>query len=218
VRAKAKPHLDGRLDDALWQQAKPASLQSVQHDDGDWPAEILLAYDAEFLYIAVRCRVSPGAGGAAEENGDAHVKADSPMFADPKTGTVPDPKTGAAPTRRPRDGDLSAHDRVEVFLDIDRDYCTYYRLAIDDRGWTNDSCWGDASWNPQWFVAVRHEKGQWTAEAAIPLDELIGRPPQPHDIWAVGVQRVSPGVGFQSWSTPAAVTVLPEGFGYLLFQ
>ena len=119
---------------------------------------------------------------------------------------------------RPRDGDLSAHDRVEVFLDIDRDYCTYYRLAVDERGWTNDSCWGDATWNPQWFVAARREKGRWTAEAAIPLAELTGRPPQPRDIWAVGVQRTVPGVGFQSWTTPAAVTVLPDGFGYMVFQ
>ena len=37
-------------------------------------------------------------------------------------------------------------------------------------------------------------------------------------MWAVGIQRVVPGVGFQSWSTPAAVAVLPDGFGYLVFQ
>ena len=60
VRAKTKPHLDGLLDDAVWREAKPVSLQSAQHDDGDWPAEVLLAYDAEFLYIAVRCREVPG--------------------------------------------------------------------------------------------------------------------------------------------------------------
>jgi arginyl-tRNA synthetase len=149
---------------------------------------------------------------------------DSPVFAETKTGTVPaktgtvPAKTGTVPARRLRDTDLSAHDRVEVFLDIDRDYCTYYRLTVDHRGWTNDSCWGDATWNPGWFVAVRHEKGQWTAEAAIPFADLIGRPPQPRDVWDVGVQRVAPGVGFQSWTTPAAVAVLPDGFGYLVFQ
>ena len=120
--------------------------------------------------------------------------------------------------RRLRDTDLSAHDRVEVFLDIDRDYCTYYRLAVDHRGWTNDSCWGDSTWDPNWFVAVKHERGAWTVEAAIPLKELLANPPPPGSTWAVGVQRVAPGVGFQSWTTPAAVTVLPDGFGFLMFE
>jgi photosystem II stability/assembly factor-like uncharacterized protein/tetratricopeptide (TPR) repeat protein len=204
IRAKAKPHLDGVLDDPVWREAKSATLQSAQHDDGEWPAEVMLAYDAEFLYIAVRCREAPGVTGSAEQIGD-------------RSRLIQDDDENR-PARRPRDADLTAHDRVEIFLDIDRDYCTYYRLAVDQRGWTNDSCWGDATWNPQWFVAARREKGQWTAEAAIPLAELIGRPPQPHEVWAVGVQRVVPNVGFQSWSTPAAVTVLPDGFGHLVFQ
>jgi hypothetical protein len=213
VRANAKPHLDGVLDDPVWRQAKPAALQSAQHDDGQWPAEVMLAHDDEFLYIAIRCHEPPSADGS-----EAKAQGDSPIFAETKIGTVPETKIGTVPVRRPRDADLSAHDRVEVFLDIDRDYCTYYRLAVDHRGWTSDSCWGDTTWNPEWFVAVRREKGQWTAEAAIPLAELVGRPPQPHDVWGVGVQRVAPGVGFQSWTTPAAVTVLPDGFGYLMFQ
>ena len=195
VRARERPHLDGRLDDPVWRQAKPATLQSAQHDDGDWPAEVLLAYDDEFLYLAIRCREAPGSTEPSEENGGEN-----------------------RPTRRPRDADLSTQDRVEVFLDLDRDYSTYYRLAVDRRGWTNDSFWGDATWNPAWFVAARQEKREWTVEAAIPLAELTGRPPKPHDIWAVGIQRVAPGVGFQSWTTPAAVTVLPDGFGYLMFE
>ncbi len=208
ARAKQRPHLDGLLDDPVWRDAKPVALQSAQHDDGDWPAEVRLAYDDEFLYIAARCGEVPAPGANGQGVGGS-TKGDSPIFADAKTGTVP---------VRPRDGDLSGHDRVEIFLDIDRDYFTYYRLAVDDRGWTNDSCWGDATWNPQWFVATRRGKGEWTIEAAIPLSELTGRPPRPHDIWAVGIQRTLPGVGFQSWTTPAAVTVLPDGFGYLLFQ
>ena len=59
-KAKARPHLDGRLDDPVWQKAKPAALQSAQHDDADWPAAVMLAYDAEFLYIAARCREAAG--------------------------------------------------------------------------------------------------------------------------------------------------------------
>ncbi len=192
VKAEARPHLDGRLDDPVWQKAQPAALHSAQADDDGWPATVMLAYDAEFLYLAVDCRQPPDENAA----GTRRVLA----------------------TIRPRDADLSAHDRVEVFLDIGRDFATYYHLAVDHRGWTFDRCWEDATWDPTWFVASRQEEGRWTAEAAIPLKELTGRAPQPHDVWAVGIQRVVPGVGFQSWTTPAAIAVLPDGFGYLVFQ
>lgn len=192
TKADSPPHLDGQLDDALWQKAKQASLQSAQHDDGDWPAVVMLAYDAEFLYLAAHCRASPAVEIA--------------------------PSAGGPPSPRPRDRDLTGHDRIELFLDVDRDFVVYDRLAVDDRGWTNDSCWNDTTWDPKWFVAANHADGGWTVEAAIPLAELVGRPPQSRDIWAIGIQRVLPGVGFQSWSTPAAVSVLPDGFGYLLFE
>jgi photosystem II stability/assembly factor-like uncharacterized protein/tetratricopeptide (TPR) repeat protein len=194
VKTDAKPHLDGRLDEPIWRKAKSAALQSPQHDDGDWPAEVLAAHDDEFLYLAIRCRNAPG---------DVE-----PLAEDDPT----------RPVKRPRDGDLSSQDRVEVFLDLDRDYSTYYRLAVDRRGWTNDSFWGDTTWNPEWFVATRREKNEWTVEAAIPLAELTGTPPKPRDIWAIGIHRIIPNIGFQSWTTPAAVNVLPDGFGYLMFE
>ncbi|MBU4272936.1 MAG: hypothetical protein KKE86_11590 [Planctomycetes bacterium] len=189
VKAESKPRLDGRLDDAVWKRAETAALESAQHDDGDWPAVVLLAYDAEFLYIAAQCRNAPN------EKGD-----------------------GNQPQGRPRDADLSDHDRVEVFLDIDRDYATFYRLTVDHRGWTNDRCWEDHTWNPTWYVAASRNERGWTAEAAIPLKELTGQSPQPRETWAIGLQRVAPGVGFQAWNKPAAVDVLPDGFGHLEFE
>ncbi len=186
--ARSKPRLNGRFDDAVWQQGKPAELKSARYDDAQWPGVVMLAYDAEFLYLAINCRRAPGA------------------------------KYKATDGPRPRDGDLSAHDRVDLFLDIDRDFATYYRLSIDHRGWTSDGCWGDRSWNPTWFVAAEVTDDTWTAEAAIPLDQLTGRYPASHTVWAVGIQRTVPGVGFQSWTPPAATKVMPEGFGYLIFD
>jgi len=156
----------------------------------------MAAYDDEFLYLAVHCLAAPGADSTASV----------------------EPPSGGSAGPRPRDGDLSARDRVEIFLDIDRDYAVYYRLAVDDRGWTNDACWGDATWNPKWFVAVARTGEAWTVEAAVPLRELIGRPLQPRETWALGLQRVIPRVGFQSWSRPAAVEERPEGFGFLTFE
>jgi len=188
VRAHSKPRLDGRLDDAVWSRAKRAELKSPQQDDAGWPASVMLAYDAEFLYLAIEARQAPGAEYPAAE--------------------VP----------RPRDPDLSDRDRVDLLVDIDRDYTTYYRLTIDHRGWPAEACWGDSTWNPTWFVASDAAEGTWRTEAAVPLDQLTGSYPSSRDAWAIGIQRTVPGVGFQSWSTPAAIDIRPEGFALLIFE
>jgi photosystem II stability/assembly factor-like uncharacterized protein len=184
----SKPRLDGKLDDELWKQAKSAPLQSSLLDDDGWPAAVMLAYDSEFLYIAVTCREAPGAK------------------YEPAVGT------------RTRDADLSTRDRVEIFLDVDRDYAVFNHLSVDYRGWATEDCWGDPTWNPTWHVAAARENGTWTIEAAIPFDQLTGASPRPKDAWALGIQRIVPGVGFQSWTTPSGPKVRPEGFGYLVFE
>jgi hypothetical protein len=183
-----RPYLDGKLNDAIWKTAAAAELHSAMGDDGEWPAEVMAAYDAEFLYLAIRCRKAEGC----------------------------DYKAAGGP--RPRDPDLARRDRVELFIDIDRDYATFYRMAVDHRGWASEECWGDKTWDPSWFVAAESDATTWTAEAAIPLSALVRSPPQLRDVWTVGVQRIVPDVGFQSWTTPATATVTPEGFGYLVFE
>ena len=126
-------------------------------------------------------------------------------------------KRAAGP--RPRDADLSAHDRVDVLIDLDRDFATYYRLTIDHRGWTNDSCCGDSTWDPTWYVAARTAtRGAGPPRRPFRCGQLTSRRPAAETVWAIGVQRTVPGVGFQSWTTPAAATVVPEGFGYLIFK
>ena len=188
ARSEAKPRLDGQLDEPMWRLGNVVELRSSQRDDAEWGAVAMLAYDDEFLYLSVSC---------TQAAGFEYTKTDQP---------------------RSRDADLTEQDRVELLIDVDRDFATYYRLVIDHRGWTGESCWGDATWNPQWFVASGSAPGAWTAEAAIPIAELTGERTLAKRAWAVGVQRVVPGVGFQSWTNPASPQVVPEGFGYLLFQ
>lgn len=187
-QASSKPRLDGRLDDAVWRAAEVVDLRSPQREDAEWGAVAMLAYDDEFLYVGLSCTRAPGFH---------YDTSDRP---------------------RPRDPDLSDHDRVELLVDVDRDFATYYRLAIDHRGWVAESCWHDATWNPGWFVASGGDENAWTAEAAIPLAELVADAQAAKTVWAVGVQRIVPGVGFQSWTQPSAPEVMPEGFGYLIFH
>ena len=41
-----------------------------------------------------------------------------------------------------------------------------FELLIDSRGWTADRCWGDAAWNPEWFVAAGELNGAANGHAA----------------------------------------------------
>ncbi|MCE9607876.1 MAG: tetratricopeptide repeat protein [Planctomycetia bacterium] len=188
LAATEKPLLDGTLDDAVWRAATPLELRSPLGDDDAWPAVALIAHDAEYLYLAVRCRRTPNT-------------------------EMPAP-TGP----RQRDTDLAAQDRVDFCLDLDRDYATYYKLSVDRRGWTAESCWDDTGWDPQWFVAAGGDETTWTVEAAIPWSELTVEPPRSGDAWALGVQRIAPSTGVQSWTAPAAAAIRPEGFGHLTFE
>jgi photosystem II stability/assembly factor-like uncharacterized protein len=180
-----------RLDGRLDDETWKACLPaSLTSSDvnATWPAAVMLAYDEEFLFVAASCRKAPGA--------------DYP----------------AAQPRRSRDPDLRDRDRVELLLDIDRDYATYYRLTVDHRGWAADACAGVATWNPQWYIAAAEDESSWTFEAALPWKELCEHPPTEQTVWAIGLQRVVPGAGFQSWSQPAEPDVLPAGFGLLFFR
>jgi len=187
ARSSEPPRLDGRLDDPAWTDSLPLSLVSDRGDDARWPAAVLLACDDEFLYVAANCRKVPSLAYA----------------------------TSSGP--RPRDPDLGQRDRVEVMIDVDRDYATYYRLVIDHRGWVRDECLGSDAWNPQWYVAAAEDDASWTVECAIPWRELVETPPNKQQYWAIGLQRIAPGGGFQSWNQPAEPTVRPEGFGLLKF-
>ena len=91
-------------------------------------------------------------------------------------------------------------------------------LYVDHRGWTRESCFDDLTWNPRWFVAARDTDREWTCEIAIPLHELTPQAPLARDAWAIGIQRIVPQVGFQSWTQPAALDAQPRGFGLLVFE
>lgn len=188
VTGAAKPVLDGQLDDSIWKSAAPVELKSRLEDDKSWPSAIKLARDSEYLYLAAVCHKALGASYPTSDEA------------------------------RPRDPDLAKQDRIELLIDIDRDYNTFYRLSVDHRGWTGEACWGDRRWNPQWYVAAASDETTWTIEAAIPLAELGEAHLDSASIWSVGLQRIVPDVGFQSWTQPATVTGQAEGFGYVRFE
>jgi photosystem II stability/assembly factor-like uncharacterized protein len=188
LTASSRPKLDGKLNDPVWQRAKGVTLQSPRKDDAEWPAVVVTTFDKEFLYIGASCRKPKGAVYEAD--------------------TQP----------RKHDADLTAHDRVEICLDIDRDYGSYWKLAVDSRGFTAESCFGDATWNPTWYVASGSDAQFWTFEVAIPLAELSPKAPQVRDVWSIGIQRIIPNIGQQSFTQPASIPERGETFGLMVFE
>ncbi len=185
---EVRPFLDGRFDDPCWKDWKPLVLTNAV---GDTAKDY--ATEAMFTYdqefLYVALKCKHPAGQRVE-----------PL------------------KPRPRDADVDRFDRVSILFDLDRDYATYYHLEVDQRGCVRDSCWGDSSWNPRWFVAVHSVEDSWQIEAAIPLAELTGEPITQQTAWAFNVVRITPGRGVQSWSQPADVQPRPEGMSLLLFQ
>ena len=202
------PFLDGVLDDACWTGATPAQLSQRAPQDGyigftdstpiyedarpqvtdDHPPEARFAWDSNYLYVAISSPIR-----------DGQPIADTQLAG------------------RTHDAQLREHDRWMLCLDVDRDYSTWYELMIDQRGCTHDRCWGDDSWNPLWHVAPRRDADRWLVEAAIPWSELVARPPQPGEVWNLGMLRITPSVGTESWTFPHAETPLPQGLGLLRF-
>ncbi len=148
-----KPYLDGKLDEPFWNRdrsewdatdasnlesavsgmaiAEPTTASDrrvrairLQRSANDpYPATVRFVHDDEYLYMAIEMVEFPGQNYAQGVG------------------------------KRGRDAMLESRDRMEICVDIDRDGMTWYRLAIDARGWTQDEASGDRYWNPQWFVA-----------------------------------------------------------------
>jgi photosystem II stability/assembly factor-like uncharacterized protein len=183
-----RPYLDGEFDDPCWQDVKPLVLTNAV---GDTAKE----YTTEALFAY-----------------------DQEFFYIAVRCKHPHGKQVAPARSRPRDADVEPYDRVNLLLDLDRDYATYFHLQIDQRGCVREDCWGELSWNPKWYVAVKSTEDAWQVEAAIPLGELTSQRVAVNSAWAFNLVRVIPGQGVQSWSQPADVRPRPEGMSLLLFQ
>ena len=183
-----RPYLDGEFDDPCWQGVKQLVLGNAV---GDTAREYTT--QALFAYDQEFLYIA--------------VKCKHPRG-----------KQVAPVKTRPRDADVAPYDRISLLLDLDRDYATYFQLQIDQRGCVREDCWGEVSWNPHWFVAIKSAEDGWQVEAAIPLGELTGQRLALNTAWAFNLVRIVPGQGVQSWSQPADVRPRPEGMSLLLFQ
>ncbi len=176
LRTTIKPQLDGLLSDECWQDANECRLTfRAPASLPETPPVVLFAYDDDFLYVAATVKRLDG------QSKDA-------------------PKTAG----RTHDADLRRHDRIAIRFDVDRDYATWYTFEVDQRGWTAESCWNDAGWNPHWFVAAAGDAANWRIELAIPWAELCHQRPDKNAAWGLSLERTAPAAGQHAWTQPTS--------------
>ncbi len=155
--------VDGRLDDAAWAMASPASLATQTDPDEGKPASerteirVLVAHDA--IYIGAR------------------------MF---------DHEPGRIVRRLGRRDDQPASDRLTIRLDARHDHLTAFLFDVFPAGNKGDAAIGsdgrqDYSWDPIWDLATSIDSLGWTAELRIPLSQL--RYSTGVDRWGIQVER-----------------------------
>ncbi|MEJ2217001.1 MAG: carbohydrate binding family 9 domain-containing protein, partial [Gemmatimonadota bacterium] len=142
-------HLDGRLDEAVWQRAPVATGFLQNEPEEGQPAtqrtEVRFAYDGEALYVGARMYDDGGAEGVT--------------------------------TRLVRRDATFSSDFLELIFDTQHDHLGRTVFAVNPSGVKQDA-YGpggtgpDESWDPVWEVATAIDSLCWTAELRIPFSQL----------------------------------------------
>jgi hypothetical protein len=149
IRRTGEIVIDGRLDDAAWQQAPVASDFTQSYPNpGQKPTdrtEVRVLYDNDALYVGVRMY-------------DAH------------------PDSIAAQLAR-RDASGIYSDWLHLIIDSYHDRRTAFRFSVNPRGvekdvYTYDDGNEDVNWDAVWDVGTRIDSLGWVAEYKIPLSQL----------------------------------------------
>ena len=147
VQVTEPPLIDGKLDDACWQQASHvAGLWRVDHDAPELErTEAWLCYTSKAIYVAFRCYDSEPAA----------IKA----------------------TQKKRQGSFGDDDWVGFWLDVAPDSLGFfYSFRVNPAGTQFDSTPGGTSekveWKGDWRAAAAVDAEGWSAEMEIPFSIL----------------------------------------------
>jgi hypothetical protein len=164
IHTTDKIHLDGVLDEDVWQKNKPIGpFKQAEPDEGQPPREptdVWLAYDDRALYIAVR----------------SHDREPGKIFT-----------TTKARDARPFDDD-SLEIVIDTFLDRRNGY--YFQLnaagSLSD-GRIVENRLTDVSWDGIWDARTRIDADGWVAEIEIPFKTVAFKPDSTS--WGFNIER-----------------------------
>ncbi|MFN9986602.1 MAG: YCF48-related protein [Pirellula sp.] len=150
--ANERPYLDGKADETIWRLASPKRLMTAWESNAA-STEVRWMRDSEFLFLHCIC----------------------PINVSNELSVSPTGTGKAAKKIRTRDGLNETLDHVRLRIDLDRDYATWFEVGWDRDGGTLDQCNDMRGWNPNWFIALDVQNDTWSAEIAIPLDQIMER-------------------------------------------
>jgi len=198
--AGSPPEIDGSLEDACWKQAQPSpAFFTLGPSPRPCPSRMKVRFlcDDACLYIAVDAQSRPGEV----------------------------PKSGEP---RRRDDPIFRDDSVEVFIHTSPSAQDYYHfmLSCDDAVLDahNDPSLpprkaAGKKWNPEWKHAAKKRAGGWSAEMAIPFEQLGVKAPARGFVWLVRVGGNAPGFPQIMWPrNPTPSFHERTSSGYLVFH
>jgi len=194
--AETPPAIDGRLDDACWWGRVTLDAANGWRTDRRAPlwTKAGVCYDAQHLYLAVRCR---------ESQMDKLVAALGPDKTDHNTWPEND---------------------VELFIQPDLSRPLYGQFMVGAGGARGDLTPGRGmAWNTRWTAAVARYADDWTVECAIrladilPDDGYVGTPAAGEE-WGINFNRhhVVP-EWISGWSPTVIGFQDPVNFGRVVF-
>ena len=165
TRTAAPPSVDGRVEEACWQDAAPVTRFQILNSDAPatFKTSARVLYDDTALYIGLVCH---------EPNPEDILRKDVPFDS----------------------GDVFRGDCVEIMLDPGRSRNDYYHFGVNvsgaryDRSVTQSGHVGDHRWDGRWRARTFVGKDFWSCEVAIPFFTL-GLSPGTGSTWGINLCR-----------------------------
>jgi hypothetical protein len=185
-RTSIPPKIDGSLDDPVWQQASPCEeffqREPIEGAPASEKTEVRILYDDGFLYFGCRCFDS-------------------------------EPRRIVA-NRMRRDDELEENDSIQIILDTYNDRRGGFFFSTNPLGAMWDVLLSDEgrshnkAWNTVWQCRARRDEAGWTAEFAIPFDQL--RYAESDDaVWGINIARTIPRKNEEVFLAPP-----PQSYGF----
>jgi len=176
ARCAAAPEIDGRGDDACWENTVACTNFQVVRSQAPAKADTAAraCYDENNLYFLFTCE---------EPLLDVRMQRRHEFCANATE----------------RDGKVSVDDACVILLDPGccgagiYDFFVNALGTIEDAGCTPPDLWSsrDKAWNANAMAAGETGDGTWTVEVAIPFFDLTGRAPQPGEVWQACLGRIA---------------------------
>lgn len=189
IRTATAPVIDGKLDDACWQQA-PVETDFTNYKTlklAEEQTQVRVLYDDTHLYVAYECL--------------------EPNMADVVAFTRID------------DRFMQGEDLVQLRLDTFHDRRCCYCFEMNTFGTRRDFRYGlfsiDTSWSCEWSGAVTTDTDRWYAEFCIPIANLLFKA-EDDAVWGANFRRFEYGkqeISF--WNYQNSRSYLPRGYGLL---